>query len=208
MAAKNTNPTHSQVTISSPGLPPPPGATALPALGDEESRPGSRDSEWNHTHPCFPHRNPYVPLDSALYRTTRIIRISRDYMVYGDLAPAYSNVFPDILEPHVTEEQFRDVVARVNEEMRRAFDPWNVWNWVDALVGLVTLWLWEEVVDSHCKRVLRGVEAYLEGWNRDLERAGQKAVFIPLRRTGYMNVSLSPRFGSFFWRGKGECDWD
>ncbi|KAH8148084.1 uncharacterized protein LAJ45_07848 [Morchella importuna] len=160
----------SQVTISTPGLPPP-NATTLPAVGDEESRPGSRDSEWNSTHPCYPHRNPYVPLDSALYRTTRIIRISRDFMVYGDLAPAYSNVFPDILEPHVTEEQFRVVVARVNEEMRRAFDPWSVWNW--SLQARVA-----------------GVEAYLEGWNRELERLGQRAVFIPLRRTGYMNLDI------------------
>lgn len=112
-------------------------------------------------------------------------------MVFGDLAPAYSNVFPDILEPHVTEDQFRVVVAHVNEGLHEAFDPWNVWNWLDAVVGLLTLWLVEELVSTHCKRVLRRVEIYLEERNRELEEGGQKAVFVPLRRTGYMNVSTT-----------------
>lgn len=112
-------------------------------------------------------------------------------MVFGDLAPAYSNVFPDILEPHVTEDQFRVVVAHVNEGLYEAFDPWNMWNWLDAVVGLLTLWLVEELVSTHCKRVLRRVEIYLEERNRELEEGGQKAVFVPLRRTGYMNVSTT-----------------
>lgn len=166
----------------------------LQPIGDEESRPasrGSRESEWNSTHPCFPHRNPYVPVDSPLYESTRVIRIARDFMEYGDLAPAYSNVFPDILEPHVTEDQFRKVIAKVNEELKEAFDPWNKWNWVDAILGLLTLWLAEEVVDTHCKRVLRRVEDYLQDRNKELEESGQKAVFVPLRRTGYMNVSTT-----------------
>lgn len=120
-----------------------------------------------------------------------MIRIARDFMVFGDLAPAYSNVFPDILEPHVTEDQFRVVVAHVNEGLHEAFDPWNVWNWVDAVVGLLTLWLIEELVSTHCKRVLRRVEIYLEERNRELEASGQKAMFVPLRRTGYMNVSAA-----------------
>lgn len=168
------------------------------SVGDEESRPGSRgshESEWNSTHPCFPHRNPYVPVDSPLYESTRVIRIARDFMVFGDLAPAYSNVFPDILEPHVTEDQFRVVVARVNEHLQEAFDPWNMWNWIDAVVGLLTLWLIEELVSTHCKRVLKRVEIYLEERNRELEEGGQKAVFVPLRRTGYMNVSCNPITG-------------
>lgn len=177
-----TPPLQSPITITS-GI--------LQSVGDEESRPGSRgshESEWNSTHPCFPHRNPYVPIGSSLYESTRVIRIARDFMVYGDLAPAYSNVFPDILEPHVTEDQFRVVIARVNEQLQIAFDPWNMWNWIDAIVGLLTLWLVEELVSTHCKRVLRRVEVYLEERNRELEESGQKAVFVPLRRTGYMNV--------------------
>lgn len=111
-------------------------------------------------------------------------------MEHGDLAPAYSNVFPDILEPHVTEDQFRMVVSRVNALLQEAFDPWNMWNWVDAIVGLLTLWLLEEVAGTHVKRVLKDVESYLEGMNRELADAGQKAKFVPLRRSGYMNVGV------------------
>lgn len=123
-------------------------------------------------------------------------------MVAGDLAPAYSNIFPEILEPHVSEEQFRGVVARVNGELREAYDPWNWWNWMDAVLGLLTLWMWEEVVETHCKRVLRRVEGFLEERNREMEKGGQMAVFVPLRRTGYLNVSFF-----FFPVGFVVCVW-
>lgn len=174
------------------------GRSSLPVIGDEESRPqtaASENSEWNPDHPCFPHRNPHVPLDSPLYESTRIIRIRRDFMVNGDLSPAYSNTFPDIIEPYVSEDRFRMVVAHLNEELGRAFDPWNVWNWLDAMLGLLTLWILEDIIGTYIKRRLRELELYLQEQNSELEAAGSQALFIPLRRTGYMNVRdfvLSP----------------
>ncbi|CUS07809.1 unnamed protein product [Tuber aestivum] len=167
--------------------------SGLPVIGDEESRPqtpASGTSEWNGSHPCFPHRNPYVPANSPLYESTRIIRIQRDFMINGDLSPAYSNTFPDILEPHVSEERFRMVIARVNNELAKAFDPWNLWNWLDAMFGLFTLWVLEDIIDTYVKRRLRAVEAFLQQQNEELERAGSRAVFVPLRRTGYMNLDV------------------
>ncbi|PWW78076.1 hypothetical protein C7212DRAFT_278183 [Tuber magnatum] len=167
--------------------------SGLPAIGDEESRPQtpvSVTSEWNGSHPCFPHRNPYVPTNSPLYESTRIIRIQRDFMINGDLSPAYSNTFPDILEPYVSEERFRTVIARVNRELAVAFDPWNLWNWLDAMLGLFTLWVLEDIVDTYIKRKLRVVEAFLQQQNEELEKAGSQAVFVPLRRTGYMNLDV------------------
>jgi hypothetical protein len=113
-------------------------------------------------------------------------------MVSGDLSPAYSNTFPDILEPHVTEEQFRMVIARVNEDLGEAFDPWNLRNWLDAIFGLLTLWILEDFIDTYIKRRLRKVEAFLQEQNVELEKAGSRAVFVPLRRTGYMNVRAPP----------------
>lgn len=165
--------------------------SGLPAIGDEESRPQTPSSvtnEWNDSHPCFPHRNPYVPTSSPLYESTRIIRIQRDFMISGDLSPAYSNTFPDILEPYVSEERFRMVIAHVNKELDKAFDPWNLWNWLDAMSGLFTLWVLEDIIDTYIKRKLRAVEAFLQQQNEELEKAGSQAVFVPLRRTGYMNV--------------------
>ena len=174
--------------------------SAQPPLGDarsSSSRPSTLheedevdDDAWNHEHPCFPHPNPHVPLDSPLFQSTRIIRIPRDYMINGDNTPAFSIVYPVILEPYVTEEQFRMIIDTVNEKLRLAFDPWNKWNWVDAVAGLATLWFWEEIIPTYVKRKLREVEKILEEWNVTLKDQGAK--LIALRRSGYITVSFCP----------------
>ncbi|KAF8443477.1 Golgin subfamily A member 7/ERF4 family-domain-containing protein [Terfezia claveryi] len=163
-----------------------------PDARSSSSRPSTlheeeEEDDWNHEHPCFPHPNPHVPLDSPLFQSTRIIRIPRDYMINGDNTPAFSIVYPVILEPYVTEEQFRKIVDTVNEKLRLAFDPWNKWNWVDALCGLATLWFWEEVFPTYVKRRLREVEKILEEWNVTLKEQGAR--LIPLRRSAYITVS-------------------
>ncbi|KAF8463670.1 Golgin subfamily A member 7/ERF4 family-domain-containing protein [Kalaharituber pfeilii] len=153
-------------------------------LHDEEEE----EDDWDHTHPCFPHPNPHVPLDSQLYQTTKVIRIPRDYMINGDNTPAYSIVYPVILDPYVTEEQFRKIIDTVNEKLRLAFDPWNKWNWIDAAVGLTTLWFWEEIFPTYVKRRLREVELVLDQWNQTLAEQGAK--LIALRRTGYISLDI------------------
>lgn len=162
-----------------------------PDARSSSSRPSTlreeEEDDWNHEHPCFPHPNPHVPLDSPLCQSTRIIRIPRDYMINGDNTPAFSIVYPVILEPYVKEEQFRKIVDMVNEKLRLAFDPWNKWNWVDAACGLATLWIWEEICPTYVKRRLREVEKILEEWNVTLKE--QEARLIPLRRSGYITVS-------------------
>src|SRR5699024_3342043 len=50
---------------------------------------------WGPAHPCFPHMNVHVPVDSLDYANTRIIRIRRSYMVEGDVAPTFSNLYPE-----------------------------------------------------------------------------------------------------------------
>ena len=158
--------------------------------GDEEEE---EEDDWNHEHPCFPHPNPHVPLESPLYQSTRIIRIPRDYMINGDNTPAFSVVYPVILEPYVTEEQFRSIVDTINEKLRLAFDPWNRWNWADSVAGLVTFWLWEEIFPTYVKRMLGEAEKILEAWNAKLKEQG--AVLIPLRRSAYITVSHDVRLG-------------
>ncbi|ELR10074.1 hypothetical protein GMDG_04475 [Pseudogymnoascus destructans 20631-21] len=57
---------------------------------------------------CFPHLNPYVPTDSVAYANTRIIRIPRDWMIAGDLAPTFSATYPELLgEAGLGEAEFR-----------------------------------------------------------------------------------------------------
>ncbi len=148
---------------------------------------------WGPAHPCFPHINPHVPLASTLAETTRIIRVRRDWMIAGDLAPTFSNVYPEILDPWVSEQDFRILIQNVNEGLLRAFNPLGWRAWVDAVLGVATAWLWEDLGFSGAKSGVRGVEAFIERWNA--EKGGKNAEpdvrVIPLRRTGYLSVSGS-----------------
>ncbi|PMD24240.1 hypothetical protein NA56DRAFT_567534, partial [Hyaloscypha hepaticicola] len=152
--------------------------------------------EWGPQHPCFPHMNPHVPLSSPEYQTTRIIRIRRDWMIEGDLAPTFSNLYPEILDPAgVSEADFRTLVEHVNNELIPAFNPWGIRNVVDAFLGLVTGYIWEDLGFTAVKGRLRKVEQYLEDWNREMEKRskdgpGSAPRIVPLRRTGYMNLDI------------------
>ena len=151
----------------------------------------SPERPWGPTHPCFPHINAHVPLTSPLIKTTRIIRIKRDWMIAGDLAPTFSNVYPEILDPWVSEQDFRVLIQRINEGLLQAFNPLGWRAWVDAVLGIATAWLWEDLGFTGAKSGVRGVEAFIERWNA--EKSGKDAEaevrIIPLRRTGYLSVS-------------------
>ncbi|KAI9837457.1 MAG: hypothetical protein M1819_007105 [Sarea resinae] len=150
---------------------------------------GGDDFAWGPSHPCFPHPNPHVPLSSPLYSSTRIIRIKRDWMVAGDLAPTFSNMYPEILDPMLPEDQFRKIIRKLNDELIEVFDPYNKWNWVDGCVGLLTFWVWDDLGFARVKRRLRALESWIESWNNDVgDREGVR--IVPLRRTGYMTLDI------------------
>lgn len=142
---------------------------------------------WGPSHPCFPHPNPHVPLGSELYETTRIVRIKRDWMVKGDLAPTFANLYPEILDPLISEDDFRDVVKKINDSLVAAFDPFTFRAWLDTVMGIATFWLWDDVGMTGVKRQLKELENWIDRWNREV---GQKEAvkIIPLRRTGYLTV--------------------
>jgi hypothetical protein len=146
---------------------------------------------WGPSHPCFPHPNPHVPLNSELYETTKIIRIKRDWMVKGDLAPTFANLYPEILDPLVPEDDFRDVVKKINDSLVAAFDPFTFRAWLDAVMGVATFWLWDDVGMSGVKKQLNELESWIDRWNR---KVGEKEAvkIIPLRRTGYLTVRRHP----------------
>lgn len=150
--------------------------------------------EWGPNHPCYPHLNPHVPLNSPLYQSTRIIRVRRDWLQNGDLAPMFSNLYPEILEPAgLSEQEFRKLISKLNEELVPAFNPFGWRNIIDSLLGLLTGWVWDDFGATGIKRRLQHVEAWLEEWNRGMEKGmaeGEAVRVVPLRRTGYMNVSV------------------
>ncbi|KAK5036326.1 hypothetical protein LTS07_002052 [Exophiala sideris] len=173
------------------GVPPVPGSRDDVGQGYPGVDEGSVGEElvWGPSHPCFPHQNPHVPLDSPEYSSTRIIRIRRDWMVAGDLAPTYSNIYPEILDPLMQEQEFRYVIEHINQTLVQAYDPFSSWNWLDGFLGLITGWLWEDFRPTGIKGQLKALEEWLEDWNHTVgAREGVK--IIPLRRTGYLNLDI------------------
>ncbi|PON27253.1 hypothetical protein TGAM01_v203634 [Trichoderma gamsii] len=152
---------------------------------------------WGPQHPCFPHLNPHVPTDSAEYAKTRIIRIRRDWLLQGDLAPTFSNLYPEILDPAgIPEPEFRQIIDKLNKELIPAFDPYNFRNMFDAFVGLATGWLWDDFGMTGIKSRLNSLETWIEQWNREKEKttSSEDGVLPPklisLRRTGYMTLDI------------------
>ena len=157
---------------------------------------GARDAEmikeelaWGPQHPCYPHLNPHVPMHSDEYANTRIIRVKRDWMVRGDLAPTFSNLYPEILDPLLPEHQFRRIIEHVNRSLVISFDPFRKRNWLDVTFGFLTGWLWDDLGWGGVKKQLSDVERWLTTWNHEYGEAEGVKV-IPLRRTAYMSVDI------------------
>ncbi len=153
--------------------------------------------EWGPQHPCYPHLNPHVPPDSVEYATTRIIRVRRDWLMHGDLAPAFSNLYPEILDPAgVSEQEFRRVIEKLNGELAPTFDPYSLRNMADSVLGVVTGWLWEDLGLTAIKKRLAALEKWIENWNTEMAKtmAHEQGLIAPriisLRQSGYMTVSV------------------
>ncbi|RGP63717.1 hypothetical protein FLONG3_9806 [Fusarium longipes] len=153
--------------------------------------------EWGPQHPCYPHLNPHVPVDSPEYVSTRIIRIRRDWLIKGDLAPTFSNLYPEILDPAgLSEQEFRRIIEKLNGELVPAFDPYSPRNIIDSLLGLVTGWVWDDLGLTGVKSRLNGLEKWIEQWNLEMEKTmgGEDGVMppkiMPLRQTGYMTLDI------------------
>ena len=178
----------------------------------------ARADEWGPSHPCYPHLNPHVAVDSPEFVSTRIIRVKRDWLIRGDLAPTFSNLYPEILDPAgLPEQEFRRVIEKLNSDLVPIFNPYGWRNIIDGVMGLATGWLWDDFGLSAVKGRLKKLEKWVEEWNERMRKqaaanAGRKGgddatavpQIIPLRRTGYMTVSsVFFFFFFFFFEGRG-----
>lgn len=152
-------------------------------------------AEWGPQHPCYPHLNAHVPVGSLEYATTRVIRVKRDWLVAGDLAPTFSNLYPEILDPAgVSEQEFRRIIEKLNGELVPIFDPFSFRNMLDSVLGLVTGWLWDDFGLTAAKARLNNLEKWIEKWNQEMEKTMSSdegtvpPKLISLRQTGYMTV--------------------
>ncbi|KAI8951728.1 Golgin subfamily A member 7/ERF4 family-domain-containing protein [Xylaria longipes] len=164
-------------------------------IGDP-NQPGLGD-EWGPQHPCFPHLNPYVPAYSTEYQTTRIIRVRRDWLIAGDLAPTFSNMYPEILDPAgISEQEFRRVIEKLNGSLIPIFSPYNWRNILDGVLGVLTAWLWEDFGFTNVKTKLNELERWIDKWNAEMEKTtgSEEGAIAPkiisLRRTGFMSLDF------------------
>ncbi|EEQ29553.1 conserved hypothetical protein [Microsporum canis CBS 113480] len=152
---------------------------------------------WGPSHPCFPHMNTHVSLNSEEYVHTRVIRIRRDWMVKGDLAPTFSNLYPEILDPLLGEQEFRSIITKINEELIIAFDPYSARNWFDGIIGFLTGWIWDDLGASRIKSRIKGLEAWIDNWNREVGAPEGVKIWGP-RRTGFLSLDIQipdPKIG-------------
>ncbi|KAL4726200.1 hypothetical protein ACLX1H_006877 [Fusarium chlamydosporum] len=171
-------------------------STTNSSIMGEEVEPDAA-GEWGPQHPCYPHLNPHVPVDSPEYVNTRIIRIRRDWLIKGDLAPTFSNLYPEILDPAgLSEQEFRRIIEKLNGELIPAFDPYSARNIIDSVLGLVTGWVWDDLGLTGIKSRLNNLEKWIEQWNLEMEKTmgAEDGVMppkiMPLRQTGYMTLDI------------------
>lgn len=145
---------------------------------------------WGPQHPCFPHPNPHVPVESHDYAATRIVRVQRDWLVAGDLYPALQNLYPEILVGFITEDQFRSLIATLNKMLEEAFTPWSVGGWFDAILGIATGFLWDNTGLTASKRKVAQMERWVDDWNHEAESQGRQVKLIGLRRTGFLSLDI------------------
>ncbi|KAK2861157.1 hypothetical protein FQN49_004483 [Arthroderma sp. PD_2] len=139
----------------------------------------------------------HVSLNSEEYVHTRVIRIRRDWMVKGDLAPTFSNLYPEILDPLLGEQEFRTIITKINDELITAFDPCSSRNWLDGIIGFLTGWIWDDLGASRVKSRVKGLEAWIDNWNNEVGAPEGVKIWGP-RRTGFLSLDIQipdPKIG-------------
>lgn len=157
---------------------------------EEEEEEDDDDFTWGPTHPCFPHPNPHVSPMSSEYASTRVIRVRRDYLTVGDMFPQFANLYPEILDPLVTEAEFRDLILTLNKLCRAAYAPCTQWAWIDALLGAFTGFIWDDLGLTHAKKGEKAIERFIDEWNWDKQREKKEVSVVQCRRTAFMSLDF------------------
>ncbi|KAF7191899.1 Ras modification protein ERF4 [Pseudocercospora fuligena] len=148
------------------------------------------DFEWGPQHPCFPHPNPHCSPSSEEFDSTRVIRVKRDWLIAGDLYPQYANLYPEILDPLITDEEFRSLIADINSILQSSFSPFTWRAWFDSILGVLTGYIYDDLGFTGAKRGEKALETYIDDWNGAHEVEGRDVKMIQLRRTGFMSLDF------------------
>ncbi|KAK4894945.1 hypothetical protein LTR27_006812 [Elasticomyces elasticus] len=150
----------------------------------------TEDFAWGPSHPCFPHPNPHCAPNSQEFVSTRVIRVRRDWLASGDLYPQFANLYPEILDPLISDSEFRLLISTLNIKLKAALDPFTTRAWVDSLMGAATGYLWEDFGLTGAKKGLRGIERWLEEWNARKRAEGEDVRVVQGWETGFMSLDF------------------
>ncbi|GMM34120.1 Shr5 protein [Saccharomycopsis crataegensis] len=103
--------------------------------------------------------------------------------IYQGQLFGYSSVSP--LSQYLTVEEFKEIVERVNEFMKNAFDPLTVLNIINNILNFMTIWTWERIIRSPSKACLDRLEAFIEDLNNNQLKTKDIRIISP-RRSGYI----------------------
>lgn len=177
-----------------PAVPPIPQRYTASRQSQDTAQVGAEEQEdeieWGPQHPCFPHANPHVPLNSQEYEWTRIIRVQRDWLIAGDLYPALQNIYPEILVDYISEEEFRSLIETLNKMLKEAFDPTATRSIVDSVMGVLTGFIWDDAGLTGAKSGVKNIERWSGRWNQVKADQGIPARLISLRRTAFMSLDI------------------
>ena len=116
-------------------------------------------------------------------------------MAAGDLYPAFSNVYPEILAPWIREVDFRRLIEGINTRLAHAFNPAGARAWADGVMGCLTGWLWEDLGLTKAKGGMKDIERFIDIWNQERKTNSQAedtevVQCIQLRRTGFLCLDI------------------
>jgi hypothetical protein len=119
-----------------------------------------------------------------------VIRVRRDWLQAGDLYPQYANLYPEILDPLVTVEEFRFLISNLNARLKETLDPYSTRAAVDAVLGAVTGYMWDTLGLTGAKKGIKSLENFVDKWNAEKARQEKEVRLVQLRRTGFMSLDF------------------
>lgn len=163
-------------------VPSEPAASSVRRSGETGVTGSSEDDfEWGPAHPCFPHPNPHCSPTSEEAKHTRVIRVRRDWLSTGDLYPAYANLYPEILDPVVSESDFRFLISNINSKIEEAFNPFTFRAFFDFCLSVVTGFIWDDIGVTGAKTGQKSLERIVDNFNAQKAREGLEVKLVQLR---------------------------
>jgi hypothetical protein len=99
--------------------------------------------------------------------------------------PSYANLYPEILDPVISESDFRFLIANLNAKIESAFNPFTFRALFDCLLGVFTGFLWDDLGMSGVKTGQKSLERFVDNWNAQKAKEGREVKLVQPRRTGF-----------------------